>query len=222
MSLPEKAYRELFGNEPKYAMGLRYSAKFKGYNANIKQQGRKIILSLSRNWESVDEDIQLGILQSLLCKLFKCKKNTVNIDMYTRFLQNVHVAIPQSESEPELRESFHRVNEEYFNGLMDIASLQWSNNSVRCFGSYDYGIDTIKINPALKNRPYLLDYVMYHEMLHKRFKFKARNNKSYHHTKEFREAENKYPRKKELERELGLLAKKLQYKNKFINLLDWF
>lgn len=223
MTLAEKAFSELFPEKTNnYQMNLRYSAKFTGYNANVRQSGRKLIFSLSRKWETIDEDIQMGIIQSLLCKLFRVNRTTMNLEMYNNFLKNVHVSIPESDSEPELKESFERINDRFFDGTMVIASLIWSNKSKRCFGSYDYGTDTIKINPLLSGHAHLLDYVMYHEMLHKRFKFNVNNNRSYHHTKEFRQAEDMYPEKDSLEKELSRIANGRQRRKKCVNLFDWF
>ncbi|MBR9692917.1 M48 family metallopeptidase [Candidatus Woesearchaeota archaeon] len=60
-------------------------------------------------------------------------------------------------------------------------------------GHYEYATDTISISTALKEAPELLDYVLYHEMLHKKHKFtesKGGNTRS--HTKAFRDEEKKY------------------------------
>lgn len=218
--LGERAYKELFDvDECPYSIFINYSGKFKGYNANVKMRGKNIIFGLSKAWSGVDNDIQVGLLQSLLCKLFKKKADTINIKLYYGFLKNVHVAIPKSEAEPELSDSFERVNERFFSAGMDISNLRWGNKSARLFGSYDYGTDTITINPLLRGRTHLLDYVMFHEMLHKKYKFKASRSRTQHHTPEFKKEEERYPGKKELEKELRSLNRSLK---RSINFFHWF
>ncbi|MGM5483187.1 MAG: SprT-like domain-containing protein [Nanobdellota archaeon] len=208
MDICERAYFELFGKPGMYNFTLKYSGKFNGYNGNVKKLGKKISFSLSRKWQDIDEEIQLGILQSLLCKLFKVNIMTSNIEMYNNFLKNVHIALEKKESDPELEESFERVNEWFFHSTMEISRLKWSRKAKRCFGTYEYGTDIIRINPILSKKPELLDFVMYHEMLHKKYKFNVKNNRSFHHTREFKEAENRFPRKRELEKELAELSRK--------------
>ena len=216
----EKAYIELFGQQDcPYKIELKYSGKFSGYNANVKMQGKKISFNLSSAWKGVDEEIQIGLLQSLLCKIFKKKTETMNIKLYHGFLKNIHVALPKKDCEPELLESFNTVNERFFSGSMDISSIQWGNESTRLFGSYDYGTDTIKLNPLLSGKKHLLDYVMFHEMLHKRHKFSSSCTRTFHHTPAFRKEENMYPGKKELEKELSGLTKN---RKRLTKLFHWF
>ncbi len=215
-----KAYLELYDvQETSYSFNVVYSGKFKGYNANVRMRGRNITFSLSREWKNVDEDIQLGLLQVLLCKLFKVKKNTINMNFYHGFLKNVHSTIPKNMDDPELRDSFERINAEFFKGLLNESNLRWAGNSKRIFGSYDYGTDTITINPVLKGRPRLLDYVMFHEMLHKKFKFKNSFNRTLHHTPEFKKEEERFPDKKQLDKELSMLNSGNKKKRK---LFHWF
>ncbi|MFW6013641.1 MAG: hypothetical protein ACOCQG_00545 [Candidatus Nanoarchaeia archaeon] len=218
--LSEKAYKELFDTEDcPYKITLKYSGKFSGYNANVKMRGKYISFGLSSEWKGIDDDIQIGLLQNLMCKIFKKNIDTINIRLYHGFLKNVHVALPKQVCEPELSESFRRVNEKFFSGSMDISCLKWGNKSARLFGSYDYGTDTIKINPLLQGKVHLLDYVMYHEMLHKKHKFSSSNTRTFHHTPEFKRDENMYPGKKELEKELSCLDKT---KIRATKLFHWF
>jgi len=94
-----------------------------------------------------------------------------------------------------------------------MPNLEWGNNSKRKLGSYDYHTDTISISKIfLDAEQELLDYLMYHEMLHKKLKFKNKANKSYHHTKEFKEKEKDFEEHKEMERKIKDLIRKSKYK----------
>jgi predicted metal-dependent hydrolase len=56
---------------------------------------------------------------------------------------------------------------------------------------------------------YVLDFIMYHELLHKYLGLKTINGRNYGHTPEFREAERRYPKYKEAQAYLEKLGKKL-------------
>ena len=85
------------------------------------------------------------------------------------------------------------MNEQYFFETMEVPNLRFGKHSTRQLGLYEYGTDTITISSVLRNAPEsILDYVMYHEMLHKKFKYSHSGGRSHHHTAEFRQAEAKY------------------------------
>lgn len=223
MNITYEAFKGLYPEkEPKHNFLIKYSGKFKGYNANVRYTSTDMTFNLSRKWERIDEDIKMGLIQALMAKVFKLRIHTFNIDLYNNFLKNIHIAIPVTESEPELKESFDRVNELYFNELIEPVNLKWSNGSVRTFGTYEYGTDTITINPALKGKTELIDYVMHHEMLHKKHKFKHTARRSMHHTKEFKRDEEAYPNHKILERELSKISLVNRVKKKVPKLFNWF
>ena len=73
--------------------------------------------------------------------------------------------------------SFNRVNQEYFQNSLSQPFLIWSSRlTYRKFGHYQWDIDTVMISQTLDNRrvpEYVVDYVMYHELLHKKLKFKS-------------------------------------------------
>ncbi len=212
MGIAEDAFRGLWPEkEIRHEFFLKYSGKFKGYNANIRMSGSKITFSMSRNWRGISSDIKMGLMQELLARIFKEKKSTQNIDLYHIFIQKVHIAVPKTKSEPEIEQSFDRVNSLFFAGMLEKPNFKWNSGKSR-LGSYDYGSDTITINTSLKGEPSeLMDYVMYHEMLHKKNKFSSKNGKLRYHTREFREMEKSFPNSNEIEQKLrhvGRRAKK--------------
>lgn len=209
MNLPQKAFNQLFPEKPlhNYEFKVKYSGKFKAYNANVKYTKNKFQFNLSKTWKSISEDIKIGLIQSLLIKIFKSKKQTVNIDMYNIFMKKIHLAAPKTKTDPILEDSFDRVNNFYFYGLIEKPNLKW-NNSRNTLGTYEYGTDTITISAYLKNADQeLLDYVMYHEILHKKHKFTHKNGRTYHHTKEFRKKEKEFKNSHIIEEKLKRITK---------------
>ena len=206
MSIAEEAFKGLFPDkEPEHSMRIIYSGKFSDYNANVRwsrRPGRNFMeFNLSRKWVNVSDEIQIGLIQSLMLKIFKAKKQTINIDLYNKFLRNVHVSAPKTEADPVLDNAFNRINEKFFNGMMDKTNLAW-NMSGNVLGRYEYGSDTISISKVLEHDYELIDYVMYHEMLHKKHKFKSKNGRNTHHSTQFREDEKAYPHSEAMEMRL--------------------
>ena len=210
-SLIQEAFQQLYPEkELKYSVSLKYSRKFKPYNANVKLRSDNLIFNLSRDWKKISKEIQIGLVQELMIKILKNKKNkTINIELYNLFMKNVHLAVPKTKTDEILEESFNRVNEAYFNGMLDKPNLQWGNKSTSKLGSYEYGSDAITISSIFRNEnPEFLDYVMYHEMLHKKFKFQNKNGRNFHHSSEFKKMEAKFENRDIIEKEIPKLARK--------------
>lgn len=213
MNLVEQAFIELFPDKElvKYQFKLKYTDKFKPYNANVRYKRNFIQyvmqFNLSRKWEGISKEIQIGLIQGLMLKIFKERKRTINMDLYNSFMRNLHISIPKTNIQPILEESFNRVNEKYFLGMMEGPNLVW-HNSIGKLGSYEYGSDTISISRILLQDMKVLDYVMYHEMLHKRYKFNSSNGRTCHHSREFREEEKKFENSQEIERKIKVICKK--------------
>ena len=209
MSIAEKAFNELFPNKglENYTFKIKYTDKFRPYNANIRYTGNSLQFNLSKRWRKVSKEIQIGLIQGLMLRIFKEKKKTTNIDLYNSFMKNLHISIPKINSDPLLEESFNKINEKYFIGLIERPNLTW-HDSIRRLGSYEYGTDTISISRVLDRDEEVLDYVMYHEILHKKHKFHSKNGRTHHHTKEFKEMEKKFADAEEMEEKIRNLVRK--------------
>ena len=234
MNIAEKAFKELFPNKIlRRKMIVSYSKAFKDYNGNVQYSISWMKFKLSHKWKNVSEEIQIGLIQNLLLKVYKTKnKNTINMDLYESFLRNIGDYTKVEPAPIELEESFNRVNEKYFSGMMDMPNLIWGSHSFSKLGSYEYGSNTIMMTKVLEEDKELLDYVMYHELLHKKHKFHTKNGRSHHHTKKFREDERKFENP-DVEKKLEQFLRKKKYgfrrnnikvqvKKKKKNLLDWF
>ncbi len=217
MNLCTEAYVRMTNQNPKQEIILKYSGHFKAYNASISSHGNTIVVRMSRQWKNIDNEIKIGLIQELLVKLLKIKKHTHNIDMYNNFIKNLHWGIEKTKKEPVLLDSFNSVNKKYFDSVIEAPNLEWGSESKRRLGSYEYGTDTITISTIFKEtEPELLDYIMYHELLHKKHKFKAKNGRSFHHTSKFRKEEKQFENSEEMEKKV----KKFLNRKWFISLLN--
>lgn len=99
-----------------------------------------------------------------------------------------------------LQETFDRLNRKYFENALHCA-ITWGNRRRRSggksirFGSYSPGSETIRINPILDQASvpaYILDYIVFHEMLHYRLGCRKRNGRQYYHDALFRQMERQF------------------------------
>ncbi len=110
----------------------------------------------------------------------------------------------------DLRAAFDRVNAAYFQSQMPRPTLVWSTQLTGWkFGHYDFVHDTVMISRTLDDpavEEFLLDYVLYHELLHKKHGVRWSNGRQYAHTGEFARDEKRYARHREAENALTRLA----------------
>ncbi len=210
MHIIQESYTGLFGQSRwKYEPRLKYSGKFSGYNANIKLAGNELTVSMSRAWKDVSREIKVGLIQHLLLKLFrpKSKMTTMHIDLYNLFTKNLHLSVEKDNIDPELSSRFDIINNRFFNGMLDKPNLAWGEKTFRKLGHYEYGEDLIVISSLLRDAGQeLIDYVLYHEMLHKKLKFQSSGTRTRYHSAEFKRLEQRFPNAKQLEKELEKLA----------------
>lgn len=110
----------------------------------------------------------------------------------------------------DLAASFDRVNRSYFDGQLARPRLTWNRVFTgRKFGHFDPIRDTVMISCSLDHASvpeYVLDFVMYHELLHKHLGVDWRNGRAAVHTAEFREHERRFHRYGEAEVALKRLS----------------
>lgn len=212
------AYETLYGEPMPYSAEIKFSGRFKGYNANVMLKRNHLTFSMSRKWYRVSKEIKVGLIQELLVKITKKKAHTINMDLYNYFLRSIDKTIQVTNSDPIIEESFHRLNAKYFYGLMDKPNLTWGSMSTTMLGHYSFGEDQITISrifhPDHCEDQTMMEFVLYHEMLHKHHKFESSHGRTRSHTPEFRRDEAKFPNMKEVEKRMNLHASKHKYKNK--------
>ena len=84
-----------------------------------------------------------------------------------------------------LRNVFDQMNTIYFDQMITDVTLTWGQRSYRTLGHYDRAMRTIVISQCLddpKIPPYIVEYVVYHEMLHHCLPMKYVNGRRKIHT----------------------------------------
>jgi hypothetical protein len=96
----------------------------------------------------------------------------------------------------DLEALFHRLNHRYFQGRLEMPRLRWSRRrTVRKMGHYDVQRDTVVLSATLDAPgvpPLVVEYVLYHELLHKVFGVSYERGRCRAHTPAFRRAEARF------------------------------
>ena len=111
-----------------------------------------------------------------------------------------------------LEMSFKRVNQLYFHDSLSRPHLIWSSRlTFRKFGHYQWDIDTVMISQTLDNirvPEFVVDYVMYHELLHKKLGIRYVNGRRLSHTKNFWDEEQKFIQFEQAKKYLDRISRK--------------
>ena len=111
----------------------------------------------------------------------------------------------------DLNDIFDRINVQYFGGQVKRPKLFWSRSLTRRkFGHYDWVGDAVMISRTLddaKVPPLVIEFVMYHELLHKTLGLRWSGRRQYAHTADFYRQERRFAQHAAAEASLKKLAK---------------
>ncbi len=208
MPLITKSYEQLFQKPSTYQTKLEYNRRLGPFNANISLRNHTIQVNLNLQWKDIDEEIKIGLIQHLLTRLFKSKRHTQNIELYNNFIKNIPILTPKTKTHPVLEASFNRMNEQFLDNQLEKPNLEWGKAAFRKLAHYNFHNDTILVSSIFQDAPQeVLDYIIYHEMLHKHHKFKQKNGRSSYHSREFRQDERRYPNHQLIEKQISQIIR---------------
>jgi len=184
---------------------------YAGLNNTIRVRKRRVFVRIS----DVLTDAPLPVLRAiafiLVAKLFRRRVPETWDQLYRNYATSPQVVRSSEQtrrkrgrkflSEPQgkvynLESSFARLNAIYFDNTLSQPTLSWSQRrTYRIFGHHDPVHNTIIVSKTLDAEDvprYVLDYILYHEMLHLVHRPKISNGRWYYHTPAFKEDEKKY------------------------------
>jgi hypothetical protein len=100
-----------------------------------------------------------------------------------------------------LQESFDRVNLKYYDGEISGITLTWGQDSRRTLGHYDATHRTIVVSSRFDRRTvpgFLVDFIIYHELLHHVIPTRYRNGRRIMHPPELKKRERQFDRYEEV------------------------
>ena len=148
----------------------------------------------------IKKDLLLAALDGNKTSLKKVKKYCASVPYHR--MENLICGNTQSPGPSpvgknvDLNIVFERVNREYFYGKLEKPQLTWSQKkSYRRLGTYAAQTDTVTISRTFDNGSYpdfAVDFIMYHELLHKKNGVKRANSGKHNHTRTFKDLEKQF------------------------------
>lgn len=183
---------------------------YAGIKHSIRKRNNRIYIRVSDVFFDAPDEVLLSLGKILLAKLNKKRINQKDRLMYNQYISNKSLQEKASKIVSkrkrkvkiikgfyrDLDKSFERVNKEYFKGCMEKPVLTWSSRRAkRTLGRYDPERDVVSITRMLDSPTVpeeLLDFIMYHELLHKKHGVKVKGSRRRIHTPEFRKDEKRF------------------------------
>ncbi len=206
---------EVFPALPKRKISSRIQIDcyYSGYLFRNRQKNGKVFLEINEGFINAPEAIKKVILEAALKR--RTAKRIKTIKSYTTTDNYIQIQSALQDNQGgnklagrgefyDLADIFVKLNQEYFQGQLEQPRLVWSGRrSIRRLGTYQPESDTITISKRLDNQDipaYMVEYVLYHEMLHKKIGLKEVNGRRYAHTSAFRKAEKRFAHYHEAEK----------------------
>ena len=109
----------------------------------------------------------------------------------------------------DLESIFEELNQRFFFGLLARPQMTWSQVRARhSLGHYDPAHNAIVVSRVFDHPRvprYVVEYIVYHEMLHLKHPVKLRGSRRCVHGREFQAEERLFPRLEEAKRFLKML-----------------
>lgn len=214
--------REHFDEVSRLLGGDRASAVFYPY-AELKHTwiacGDDLSFKVSDYLDFSPDDVRSSLAWYLLCRAHHRRCPPGKADRYISYARSRELWEPNRSRylsrarnlrfEPEgeqrdLAEVFDYVNSYYFSGRLDAPVLAWSSESPRQrLGFYFEALNLLAANKVLDSERvprYVLEFVVYHELLHHVNAADARRVRRVHHTRDFREQERAFTHYEDAER----------------------
>lgn len=200
-----------------------------GINHTIRVRQTVVYVRLAELSESASPDVQRALAFILVGKLLRKKIPAAATQIYQTFVKSREMQLKAVENRRakgrkiisgaagevyHLEEIFVRLNRTYFKDCIEKPTLSWSvRRTYRILGHHDATHQTIIISKSLddaKVPPCVVEYVVFHEMLHIFHPTTHRDGRRYNHTAQFRRDERKFAEYERAERWIGENAGKLK------------
>jgi hypothetical protein len=198
---------------------------FAGLNHTIRIRKQRVYVRVSDILRDAPQQVYRALAFILVSKLFNKRAMAEHEKLYRQYAYQPQVLRASDLARQKrgrkiltnsvgrvynLDKIFARLNRRYFNNELAKPTLSWSaRRTKRILGHHDYVHDAIVISRSLDhaNAPELLvEYVLYHEMLHMKHRPRVINGRRVYHTAAFRADERRYNRFEEAMDELERLT----------------
>lgn len=211
----EETYRELRSHSAVPEMKIEFYA-YANINNTIRLRQAKLFIRLSDLLESAPESVLKAIAHILLAKMYRKPIEREHAVRYRRYVsghdlrQKAHLLqqirgrkrIESAQGHVyDLESIFEGLNTRFFHGLLARPQMTWSRDRARNrLGHYDPAHNAIVISRVFDHPRVplcVVEYIVYHEMLHLKHPVKLRGSRRCVHSKEFQAEERLFPRLEE-------------------------
>ena len=186
---------------------------FANVNNTIRLRDGKLLVRLSDLLEGAPEAVLRAIAHILLAKMYRRPIDRAQAARYRKYVASHEIVrkahlVRQLRGRKLLRSPrghfydldavFEELNTRFFHGLMARPRMSWSQGKTRrILGHYDPAHNAIIISRIFDHPGvprYVLEYIVYHEMLHLKHPVKLRGSRRCVHSAEFQAEEKLFPR----------------------------
>jgi predicted metal-dependent hydrolase len=185
---------------------------FANVNNTIRLRDGRLLVRLSDLLEGAPDTVLKAIAHILLAKMYRRPIDRGQAARYRKYVASHEIVrkahlVRQMRGRKLLRSPrghfydldaiFEDLNRRFFHGLMARPRMSWSQTKTRrILGHYDPAHNAIVISrifdhPAMPR--YVLEYIVYHEMLHLKHPVKLRGSRRCVHSPEFQAEEKLFP-----------------------------
>ena len=207
-------YKEAFqiydGKRPIPDIEVRFYP-YIGINHTIRVRDGKIFVRIAEICRAMPSNAQKALAFILVAKLLRKKVSPEAREIYSNFIKTQEIRALATENKRargrkiissangdfyNLDEMFASLNRNYFQDKLPKPVLSWSaRKTYRILGHHDSTHETVIISKSLDDKKvpkYVVEYVLFHEMLHIFHPTEHRGGRRFNHTPQFRRNERKY------------------------------
>ncbi len=189
---------------------------FANINNTIRLRDGKLLVRLSDLLEGAPQTVLRAIAHILLAKMYRRPIDRGHAARYRKYVGSHEIVrkahlVRQIRGRKRLRSArgyfydldavFEDLNARFFHGLMARPRMSWSQTKTRrILGHYDPAHNAIIISRVFDHFAvprYVLEYIVYHEMLHLKHPVKLRGSRRCVHSAEFQADERLFPKMNE-------------------------
>ena len=211
-TLFEETFRELRPRVPLPELKIDFF-RFASVNNTIRLREGRLLVRISDLLEGAPEPVLRAIAHILLAKMYRKPIDREHATRYRRYVSTHHMSekahlVRQMRGRKRittarghiyhLEEIFEDLNQKYFYGLMARPVMTWSTERARNrLGHYDPAHNAIVVSSVFDHPRvprYVVEYIVYHEMLHLKHPVKLRGSRRCVHSAEFQAEERLFDR----------------------------
>ena len=207
----QETYRELRPAASIPELKIEFFA-FANVNNTIRLRNGRLLVRLSDLLEGAPEAVLRAIAHILLAKMYRRPIDRGYAARYRKYVASHDIVrkahlVRQMRGRKRLRSArghfydldaiFEELNTRFFHGLLGRPRMSWSQTKTRrTLGHYDPAHNAIIISRVFDHFAvprYVLEYIVYHEMLHLKHPVRLRGTRRCVHSAEFQAEEKLFP-----------------------------